>query len=78
MCQKLGIKKTSSTPYYPQGDGVIERTFKTVQPMIGIATAEREIEWDVSLPIVEFGVRNTRSRQTGFTPNEITFGQNCL
>jgi hypothetical protein len=78
FCEALRIKKTSSTPYYPQGDGVIERIFKTVKPMIGIVTAENGIEWDKALPIVEFGLRNTRSRQTGFTPNEILFGKNVF
>ncbi len=78
MCQELGIRKTSTTPYYPQGDGVIERLFKTIKPMLGIVTKEREIEWDKALPIVEFGIRNTRSRRTGFTPNEVVFGKNLM
>ena len=78
FCKALGIKKTFSIPYYPQGDGIIERVFKTVKPMIGIVTAENGMDWDKALPNVEFGIRNTRSRQTGFTPNEILFGKMFL
>ncbi|MEL7308825.1 MAG: DDE-type integrase/transposase/recombinase, partial [Pseudomonadota bacterium] len=76
LCKELGIRKTSTTPYYPQGDGIIERLFRTVKPMLSIVTEENGIEWDKALPVVEFGIRNTRSRQTGYTPNEILFGRN--
>ena len=78
ICEALKIRKTASTPYFPQGDGVVERLFRTIKPMLGIACRERQLEWDKALPIIEFGIRNTRSQQTGFTPNEILFGKNLL
>jgi transposase InsO family protein len=78
ICEAFKIKKTKSTPYFPQGDGVIERMFRTIKPMLGIVTREQHLEWDKALPIIEFGMRNTRSQQTGFSPNEILFGKNLL
>lgn len=76
ICKAFGIRKTKTTPYFPQGDGVVERLFRTVKPMIGIVAREREMEWNDVLPIIEMGLRNSRSRTTGFTPNQLLFGKN--
>ena len=42
ICEALKIKKTKSTPYFPQGDGVIERMFTTIKPMLGIVITSVE------------------------------------
>ena len=75
FCSKFGIKKTATTPYYPQGDGVIERVFGTVKPLLGIVSNERKIDWDEAIPYVEMGLRN-KNNACGFSPNVILFGQN--
>ena len=75
FCSRLGIKKTATTPYYPQGDGVIERLFRTVKPLMGIVSDERQIDWDEAIPYVEMGLRNKRTA-SGFSPNVMLFGQN--
>ena len=76
LCKEFGIRKTKTTPYYPQGDGVVERLFRTVKPMLAIVSAERGLEWDQAVPVVEFGLRNKRNASLGFSPNEIIFGSN--
>ena len=76
LCDNLGIRKTKTTPYFPQGDGVVERLFRTIKPLIGIVTADRQMDWDQSIPFVEMGLRNKKSASTGFSPNEMLFGQN--
>ena len=78
FCKNLGIRKTCSTPYYPQGDGVIERLFRTIKPMLGIVKEEQEMEWDQAIPIVELGLRNKKNAITGLSPNDILFGKNIL
>ncbi|MEL7307077.1 MAG: reverse transcriptase domain-containing protein [Pseudomonadota bacterium] len=75
FCDGLGIKKTATTPYYPQGDGIIERLFRTVKPLIGIVAEERRMDWDEAISYVEMGLRNKRNA-SGFSPNMILFGQN--
>ena len=33
LCKLLGVRKSRSSPYYPQGDGIVERLFRTVKDM---------------------------------------------
>ena len=76
LCRNLGIRKTKTTPYYPQGDGIVERLFRTVKPMLAIVSEERGLDWSQVIPVVEMGLRNRRNATTGFSPNEIIFGRN--
>lgn len=34
LCKILKIRKTNSSPYYPQSNGLVERTFKTMKVLI--------------------------------------------
>ena len=47
MCHLLGIKKTRTSPYHPQSDGLVERFNRTLLAMLSIAAAECEEEWDL-------------------------------
>ena len=50
-CKLLGIKKTRTTPYHPQSDGMIERFNRTLLTMLSLAAAEDENHCDVNLPM---------------------------
>ena len=76
LCKEFNIQKTKTTPYYPQGDGIVERLFRTVKPLLGIVSEERNFDWSQAIPIVEMGLRNKRCASLGFSPNEIIFGRN--
>ena len=75
LCALLGIRKSRSSPYYPQGDGIIERLFGTVKDMLYATAKSSSCEWEEAIPIVEFGLRNTICRSTGFSPFEVIFGR---
>ena len=76
FCKLLGIKKTFTSPYYPQSDGLIERLFRTVKPMISALMQDRQTsEWNEALPTVEFGIRSTVQKTTKLSPYEIVFGR---
>jgi transposase InsO family protein len=75
MCFLLGIKKTRTSPYYPQSDGLVERVFRTVKPMISAVVKERRISWCETLPIVEMGLRASIQDSIGFSPYEVLFGR---
>jgi transposase InsO family protein len=75
LCNLLGILKTKTSPYYPQSDGLVERLFRTVKPMISAVVHERRMEWCEALSVTEMGLRATVQESTGFSPFEILFGK---
>lgn len=75
MCSFFNIKKTASPAYHPQSDGIIERLFKTIKPMIAILTKEENIDWPNILGCISSALRNTKTN-THYSPNEIIFGKN--
>lgn len=75
LCDILDIKKAFSTPYYPQGDGMVERLFGTVKPIIKIISEEKGIDWPETIPLIEMAMRTSHHSSTGFTPSEAIFGK---
>ena len=74
-CRVLGIKKTFTSPYYPQSDGLVERLFGTSKSMIAAVLEERRSQdWSEILPVIEFGLRTTIQKSTNYSPYEIVFG----
>ena len=74
-CRALGIEKTHTSPYYPQSNGLTERLFKTIKPMISAVMEERNIlDWSEVLPFVELGIRTTKQKTTKYSPYEVLFG----
>ena len=61
ICQLLGIRKTRTTPYHPQSDGMVERFNRTLLSLLSIATEECEEDWDLKLPTIMMAYRS-RSR----------------
>ena len=50
VCQLLGVKKTRTTPYHPQSDGLVERFNRTLLDMLSMAVKDDERDWDL-LPL---------------------------
>ena len=73
-CSANNIIKVNCSPYYPQGNGIIERLFRTVKDMIYATTKQRRTDWVKSIPYVEMGLRSTICKTTGFSPHEVIFG----
>ena len=78
MCKLLGIRKSRSSPYYPQGDGIIERLFRTAKDMIYATCKSRQKDWVDILPSVEMGLRCTQTKKYKLTPYEIIFGREMV
>ena len=75
MCHLLGIKKTRTTPYHPQSDGLVERFNHTLLTILSIAASECEQEWDLRLPVVMLAYRSSVQETTGATPFSLMFGR---
>jgi len=76
VCQQLGIVKSTSTPYHPKSNGLIERLFRTTKEALR-ATMFGELKsgWAEKLPGIEMTLRSTVNSTTRFSPYEIIFGQ---
>jgi transposase InsO family protein len=70
------VKVSHSAPYHPQGNGIIERSFRTLKEKLRAFTNEnRDVPWVDALPFVQ-GAHNALSRESlgGLCPAEVMFG----
>ena len=74
ICEMLGIKKTRTTPYHPQSDGLVERFNRTLLNMLSIAVMDDEHGWDLHLPTILLAYRTSIHEITSATPFELMFG----
>ena len=75
LCQLLGIKKTRTTAYHFQSDGLVERMNKTLMEAISKYVSNNQRDWDMWLPLVLFGYRTSKHASTGETPHRLMFGR---
>ncbi|CAC5385151.1 unnamed protein product [Mytilus coruscus] len=71
----LDIKKTRTTPYHPQSDGMVERFNKTLVTMLSAYVQEHQRDWDKYIPFVMMAYRASEHETTGQTPNRLMFGR---
>ncbi len=71
---ELNIKHVKSSPYHPESQGALERFHQTLKSMLKKACLESSREWDESLPLLLFAVRETSQESLGFSPCELVFG----
>nr|VZI14049.1 unnamed protein product [Spirometra erinaceieuropaei] len=76
LCSRLGIQKTRTTAYPPQGNGQTERTNKSILSLLRafIDSANNDI-WDTLIPHCLLSYRSTIHKSTGFTPAMLTYGR---
>ena len=75
LCEIFGVQRTKSSPYYPQGNSIIERLFRTVKDMIFTTTAATNKDWTTVIPTIEMALRCTEHSSLKFTPYEVVFGR---
>ena len=75
LCKLLGVRKSRSSPYYPQGDGMIERLFRTVKDMTYATAKSKGKNWVDVIPSVEMGLRCSQTQGSKITPYETVFGR---
>ena len=78
FCKKHQVLKTTSCPYYPQSNGLIERLFKTIKPLLSATVVCENVDWDDALPRIEMGLRATKQETTKRSPFEIVFGNRMV
>ncbi len=70
----LGVDSIHTSPYRPQGNGIVERLHGTLKPMLAKAV-NNGIDWVSFLPMALFAIRQVVNRDTGFSPHELVFGR---
>lgn len=74
FCEMFNITKKTSSPYHPQSNGTIERSFRTVKDMLYATSKETGKDWNDVIPHIEIALHATRHKSTGFSPFEVLFG----
>lgn len=71
----LGIRKTRTSPYHPQGDPQPERFNRTLLSMLGTLDTAKKERWSQSVSQLVHVYNCTRSEVTGYSPYYLMFGR---
>ena len=72
---QLGVRKVATSAYHPNGNGDAERVNHTMARSLAIVVNERQNDWDIQLPHVEFAYNQSVSAATGLSPHEVHLGR---
>jgi len=75
VCSLLGIKKTRTTPFHPESNGLVERFNRTLNEMLCTTASENPLTWDKRLSLLTMAYRATPHESTGFSPNFMVYGR---
>ena len=75
MCKLLGIEKTRSSTFHPQGNGFIERQNTTIIKMLDQYVSSNQKDWDVHLDLVMLAYRSSVHSSTGYIPSILHIGR---
>ena len=74
LCENLGIEKIQTTPYHPEGNGVVERMHGTLGAMLNKAS-NQGLDWVGQVPFALFALRSAPNRDSGFSPFDLVYGR---
>ena len=75
ICKLLNIRKTRTTPYHPQCDGLVERFNRTLLDMLATTTRQHPFDWEDQIHKVCMAYNTSIHASTGFTPFYLMFGR---
>jgi hypothetical protein len=73
--KELGIEVKTTTPYYPEANGMVERGHQALKDTLVKLCGTDGKKWRNFLPLVLFADRISTKRTTGYPPFELVFGQ---
>ena len=76
--QLLGVRKLATSSYHPNDNGGVERVNHTMTQMLAMVVNERQDDWHLRLPHVEFAYNNSVSAAKGLAPNEVHMGLSLI
>ena len=75
ICNILGVRKTHTTSYHPQGNGMVERFNRTLLDMLSTTVGEHPSNWEQNIRRVCLAYNSSVHASTGFTPFFLMFGR---
>ena len=72
----FGIRKLATTPYHPEGNGLVERFNRTLADMMSHYTEDQR-DWDEFVPFVIFAYRSAPHESTGESPFYLMYGRDA-
>lgn len=73
ICRLLNIRKTRTTAYHPQGDGLVERFNRTLLAMLATCAQQHPSTWETHLQKVCFAYNSSEHPSTGYSPFYLMF-----
>lgn len=78
FCLNVGIRKIYSSPYYPQGNSVVESYMRTLKKGLSSLVSEDGRDWDLYLSAVALAHNSTPHRVTGYSPFFLVNGREAV
>ncbi|XP_037833479.1 uncharacterized protein LOC119617377 [Kryptolebias marmoratus] len=78
LLRTLGIRKSRTTPYHPQGDPQPERFNRTLLSMLGTLRDTHKRQWSRHVSQLVHAYNSTKNDATGFSPYYIMFGREAI
>lgn len=75
MLTILGVQKSRTTPYHPQGDPQPERFNRTLLSMLATLGTEKKRSWSQHVPYVVHAYNSTKCDAIGYSPYLLMFGR---
>lgn len=75
LLRVMGIRKSRTTPYHPQGDPQPERFNRTLLSMLGTLSQQKKSQWSKQIGYLVHAYNSTKSDATGFSPYFLMFGR---
>ena len=74
LTEWYSISHTTSTPYYPKGNGQVETSNNILLKILGKMTKENGKRWKEELPTALWAHRVAKSQATGASPFSLVYG----
>ena len=72
--KELNVKHTLASPYHPESQGALERNHQTLKSLIKKFCVETGKDWDDSIDLLLFTIREVPNESLGISPFEMLFG----